>query len=85
MENEKNIVAFDGHCPVCGSRDGLIVQGPDGRFRNVCRVMRCPLMYIPAPAVGFDTADDCRNPFETEYLKSGTVSVGEYKTGIKEK
>lgn len=83
MENEKNFAGYDGMCPACGSGDGIIIQGKDGRFRNFCRVMGCPLMYLPAPAVGFDTADDCRNPFETAYLADGSVSIREYKTGKK--
>ena len=84
MENEKEFAGYDGKCPICGSGDGLIIEGKDGRFRNMCRVMGCPLWYKLAPAVGFDTEDDCRNPFETEYLKHGTVTVGEYMAGEKE-
>lgn len=84
MENEKNTAGYDGKCPICGSGDGIIIQGKDGRFRNICRVMGCPLCLIPAPAVGFDTADNCRAPFDTEYLKAGTVTTQEYKTGKKE-
>lgn len=84
MDNEKVFAGYDGKCPVCGSGDGTIIQGNDGRYRNMCRAMGCPLFYIPAPAVGFDTADDCRNPFDTDYLKAGTVSVLEYKTGQKQ-
>lgn len=80
----KKPAGYEGKCPLCGSGDGTIIEGPDGRFRNICRVRGCPLWYKPAPAVGFDTADDCRNPFETEYLKHGTVTVGEYMTGKKE-
>ena len=83
MAGERTFAGYDGKCPVCGSSDGTIIQGIDGRFRNMCRFMGCPLFYWPAPAVGFDTADDCRNPFETEYLAKGTVTVGEYKTGKK--
>lgn len=85
MENERKPAGYDGECPVCGSRDGTIIQGADGRFRNMCRVMGCPCYYRPCPAVGFDTADDCRHPFETEYLKPGTVSIGEYINGKKAK
>lgn len=84
VENEKAFESYDGKCPICGSGDGLIIEGLDGRFRNLCRNINCPLFYKPVPAVGFDTADDCRNPFETEYLKHGTVTVGEYMSGEKE-
>ena len=84
LKLENNFAGHDGRCPVCGSGDGTIIKGADGRFRNMCRVMGCPLFYCPAPAIGFDTADDCRDPFETEYLKAGTVTVEEYKTGRKE-
>lgn len=77
-EKEKTgAVGYDGKCPLCGSSDGTIIQGPDGKYRNLCRVMGCPGFYRPAPAVGFDKADDCRNPFETEYVKNG-VRVSEY-------
>lgn len=78
------ITGYDGVCPICGSRDGTIIFGQDGRYRNICRVMGCPAMYCPSPAVGFDSADDCRNPFETEYLKSGEVTVENYIYGKKE-
>lgn len=74
---KKGAVGYDGECPLCGSCDGIIVQGTDGKYRNMCRVRGCPAFYTPAPAVGFDTADDCRNPFESEYLKKG-VRVSEY-------
>lgn len=75
-------VGYDGKCPLCGSTDGTILQGADGRYRNMCRVMGCPAFYRPTPAVGFDSADDCRNPFESEYVKRG-VRVSEYLNGEK--
>lgn len=75
------IVNYDGVCPICGSVDGTIIRGKDGRYRNMCRFMGCPAMYHHAPAVGFDTEDDCRHPFDTSYLKDGTVTVQEYLTG----
>ena len=75
--SEKSIEGYDGKCPLCGSIDGTIVQGADGKYRNTCRVMGCPAFYLPCPRVGFDTADDCRNPFETEYIKSG-ARVSDY-------
>lgn len=75
------IVDYDGVCPICGSKDGIIIRGKDRRYRNLCVVMGCPAMYRPSPAVGFDSEEDCRNPFDTEYLKSGTVSVQEYIAG----
>ena len=83
MLNDKTPAGYDGRCPVCGSSDGTIIQGRDRRFRNICRVMGCPLYYTPAPGVGFDTADDCRHPFETEYLNARPVSIQEYITGKK--
>lgn len=39
---------YDGKCPICGSTDGMIGKGHDGKFRNMCRVMGCPAFYIPA-------------------------------------
>lgn len=69
-KEKKNLVGYDGKCPLCGSIDGTIIQGNDGKYRNMCRVMGCPAFYFPAPAVGFDTADDCRNPFETEEVQA---------------
>ena len=85
MESEKIIAGYDGECPVCGSKDCTIIRSADGRFRNMCRFLNCPAYYHPAPAVGFDNADDCRQPFDSEYLKPGTVSVGEYIFGKREK
>lgn len=76
-KEEKGAVDYDGKCPLCGSSDGTIIRGADGKYRNMCRVMGCPAFYLPAPAVGFDSPDDCRNPFETEYVKKG-VLVSEY-------
>lgn len=77
-EKEKTgAVGYDGVCPLCGSIDGTIIQGADGKYRNMCRVMGCLAFYRPAPAVGFDNPDDCRDPFNTEYVKKG-VTGGEY-------
>ena len=81
MGNNKTAVAFDGVCPVCGSIDGTIIHGKDGKYRTMCRVMGCPAWYKPCPVIGFDTEGDCRNPFDSEYLKDGTVSVEEYVSG----
>lgn len=78
---DNGIVGYEGCCPVCGSSDGMIVQGKDGKYRNICRFLNCRCFYTPAPAVGFDTKEDCENPYETEYLKSGTVTAGEYLNG----
>lgn len=75
------IVNYNGVCPICGSIDGTIVLCEDGRYRNMCRVMGCPAHYQHAPYVGFDTEDDCRHPFDTDYLKSENVTIGEYITG----
>lgn len=80
MEN-KNPVGYDGVCPVCGSVDGMIIFGNDGKYRTMCRVMGCPAMYRPCPIIGFDAIEDCRNPFDSEYLKDGTVRVEEYVSG----
>lgn len=76
-----SIVNYDGVCPICGSVDGMIIQGKDGRYRNMCRVNGCPAKYLPAPAVGFAAEDDCRKPFDTDYLKGGNVTYQEYLTG----
>lgn len=76
--NDAAIVGYEGCCPVCGSSDGMIVKGTDGKYRNICRVINCRCYYIPAPEVGFDKKEDCENPYETDYLKAGTVTVGEY-------
>lgn len=75
------IVAYNGVCPICGSTDGTIFRGEDGRFRNICRVLGCPAHYKHAPYVGYDTEDDCRHPFESNYLKDGTVTFAEYLMG----
>ena len=81
--NNTRIVGYEGRCPICGSSDGIIVKGEDSLYRNVCRVLGCPCYYKPAPAEGFTFKEDCENPFETDYLKSGTVTVGEYLNGRK--
>lgn len=78
---DMGIVGYEGCCPVCGSSDGMIVKGQDGKYRNICRFLNCRCFYIPAPAIGFDTVEDCKNPYETDYLKAGTVTVGEYLKG----
>ena len=78
-ENKSSgVVGFNGVCPLCGSSDGMIIKGNDDRYRNMCRVLGCKAWYIPAPAVGFEKENDCREPFETDYLKSETVTIGEY-------
>lgn len=76
MSNEI-FVRFDGVCPLCGSRDGTVVKGEDGRYRNMCRVMGCPAMYKPLPPVGYDSAEDAHNPFESAVIKKGML-VSEY-------
>lgn len=75
-----NIMGYDGVCPVCGSKDGMIVHASkgDGKYRNMCRVMGCPAFYMPSPIVGFDTVEDCRNPFESALFKAGPMTVGQY-------
>lgn len=83
MEDKKTALGFDGVCPVCGSIDGMIIHGNDGKYRTMCRVMGCAAWYKPCPQIGFDTEEDCRNPFDSEYLKDGTVSVAEYVLGKK--
>ena len=70
-------VRYDGVCPICGSRDGMIIQSGDGKYRNLCRVMGCPAMYLPAPLVGFDKIEDCQNPFDSELITNG-ITIGEY-------
>lgn len=75
------IVDFDGVCPVCCSIDGMIIRGKDGKYRTMCRVMGCYARYKPCPIIGFDSIEDCRNPFDSKYLKDGTVSVEEYVSG----
>ena len=76
---------YDGKCPICGSTDGMIGKGHDGKFRNMCRVMGCPAFYRPAPAVGFDTIEECRDPWSSTYLKDReTMSAYEYLTGQSE-
>lgn len=83
MGDSKTVVGFDGVCPVCGSIDGAIIHGKDGKYRTMCRVVICPAWYKPCPAIGFDTEEDCRKPFDSEYLKDGTVSVEKY-VGVKQ-
>jgi len=68
---------YNGICPICGSQDGTIIQGADGKYRNICRVMRCPAMYIPTPYIGFDKIEDCQNPFETDLIANG-ITIEEY-------
>lgn len=81
---DSSVVGFDGVCPVCGSKDGMIILFGDGKFRTICRVIECPVWYKPSPLIGFDSKEDCQNPFDSEYLKDGTVSVGEYVYGVRD-
>lgn len=62
-------IGYNGVCPLCGSVDGMIVKGADGRFRNICRVMGCPAFYQPAPFEGYTTEDDARNPYDSDLIK----------------
>lgn len=48
---DSNIVRYDGVCPICGSQDGMVVKGKDGKYRNICRVMGCDAMYKPTPFI----------------------------------
>lgn len=84
MSEEKKIVDYNGVCPICGSMDGMIIHGTDGKYRTMCRVMGCPAWYKPSPRVGFTSEDDCRNPFDSEYLKDAEMTVAEYVLGTKE-
>ena len=43
----------------------------------MCRVMGCPAMYKPLPPVGYDSAEDAHNPFESAVIKKGMM-VSEY-------
>ena len=81
--SESNIVRYDGVCPICGSQDGMVIKGADGKYRNICRVMGCPAMYRSAPFAGFDSPDEAVNPWETALVKS-EITVGEYITGKRE-
>lgn len=75
-------VRYDGVCPLCGSRDGTVIKGKDGRYRNMCRVMGCPAMYKPLPIVGYSSAENAADPFESDIIKEG-MTVSEYLTGKK--
>lgn len=80
MSEANGPVRYDGTCPLCGSGDGTIVKGADGRFRNICRVLNCSAHYIPAPAVGWDTDEIAHNPWGQPLLTKG-ITVGEYIRG----
>lgn len=82
-KNEIGEVWFDGVCPICGSFDGMILRGQDFKYRTMCRMFECPARYKPLPHIGFNTIEECRNPFESEYLKDGNVTVEEYIFGKK--
>lgn len=64
MDNNQRtgIVSYDGRCPLCGSADGSIVRGVDGKYRNICRAMGCPAGFWPAPRKGYDTIEEARDP-----------------------
>lgn len=79
-KKESAIVGYNGQCPLCGSADGMIQRGSDGRFRNICRVMGCKAYYRPAPFDGYDTQEDAANPFESALLKEG-INVWQYLHG----
>lgn len=77
---DSNIVRYDGVCPICGSQDGMVVKGKDGKYRNICRVMGCDAMYKPTPFVGYDKPEDAANPWDTDLVRNG-ITIGEYLTG----
>lgn len=80
MAGNKNIVRYNGQCPVCGSADGTIIKSADGKYRNMCRVMGCPAFYKPAPFDGYSEQEEAANPFESELFKDG-MTVGQYLRG----
>ena len=61
--NQKTgIVGSDGRCLLCGSTDGSIIRGFDGKYRNICRARVCLAWFWPAPRKGYDTIEEARNP-----------------------
>lgn len=73
-KNSSNIVGYDGKCCLCGSGDGTIIKGSDGRYRNMCRVFGCKAWYLHCPATGFDTIEEVRNPFDSNLIKRGCTN-----------
>ena len=78
MPNENSPIDYDGHCIFCGSEDGTIVKGPDGKYRNMCRYMGCPVFYRAVPVFGFDTVEECRDPANSPAVKGVEMTVGQY-------
>lgn len=75
MAQTTEIVSYVGVCPLCGSQDGMVQKGEDGRYRNICRVLGCKAYYRPAPFDGYDTQKDAENPFDSPLLLSGCTGM----------
>lgn len=84
MENNVEVVGYNGKCVLCGSSDGMIQKGQDGKYRNICRVMGCKAFYRPAPYDGYDFQNDVSNPFETKLIDEEIKTVHGYLFGIEE-
>ena len=69
------IVAYNGVCPLCGSRDGTVKE-VDGRFRVMCRMMGCKAMYRPCPAEGYPKIEDTTDPWSSDLMKDGKCTYG---------
>ena len=80
-KKESSVVGYNGKCPICGSADGMIQKGTDGRFRNICRVMGCPAFYRPAPYDGYEAKDEAANPFESSLFAVDGMTVKQYLHG----
>lgn len=78
--NTTEIVAYDGQCAVCGTFDGMVQRGSDGRFRVICRRMGCPAYYLPSPHEGYPRIEDTVAPFDSELLSHG-CTVERYLRG----
>lgn len=77
------VIGYNGLCPICGSGDGMIQEGYDGKIRNVCRFMGCPAMYKPAPFEGYNDVKFAIDPFSSELLSKGDCTVEKYLYGEK--
>lgn len=78
---EDIFAAYDGVCLFADLRTEWSYKDRTGNTAIFAAFLNCRCFYTPAPAVGFDSVEDCRNPYESDYLKSGPVTVGEYLNG----
>lgn len=72
------VLSYDGVCPICHSTDGLVVEGEDGKYRNICSRKGCPAYHYPCPDKGYESIDLAVNPFSGRNTYFSKLSPEEY-------